>query len=271
MGIAHEEWLHMAKRLPVGQSRRVKHRFERRENMVVRNLPEGWSCYCHACGEGGFKPKEFVKITEQAEPERYRQFIPDDLVPLEDLDRFRQSRVYGFLAHKGMDSVYLNEVLVRYSPSKDRVVLRLRGPDGDAWLGRAVGAQQPKWVAYSTPTAGYAEFVRVPRLTEAKGVVITEDVFSMLKVAWSCPDYAVWCSLGTRPETTMIRWLLQVPNNQPKIFWYDGDKAGEQGADKAVRRLQGLGVQAKALTVPGKDPKDMMINEIRELVYGRAR
>jgi hypothetical protein len=269
MDIPYAEWLHMAKRLPVGQSRRVKHRFERRENMVVRNLPEGWSCYCHACGEGGFKPKEFVKITEQAEPEQYHQFIPNDLVPLEDLDRFRQSRVYGFLAQKGMDSVYFNGVLVRYSPSKDRVVLRLSGPDGYAWLGRAVGGQQPKWVAYSTPTTGYAEYCTSikrppPHPEDPVPYVVVEDPFSMLKVSWACPHVLVTCSLGTRLHPRLLRSLLGWADVR---VWYDGDKAGEQGADKAVRRLQGLGVQAKALTVPGKDPKDMMIKEIRELLY----
>lgn len=268
MGIPYAEWLHMAKRLPVGQSRRVKHRFERRENMVVRNLPEGWSCYCHACGEGGFKHKEFVKITEQAEPERYWQFIPDDLVPLEDLDRFRQSRVYGFLAQKGMDSVYFNGVLVRYSPSKDRVVLRLRGPDGDAWLGRAVGGQQPKWVAYSTPTAGYADFAWVHDRIRDGAWVVVEDPFSLIKLQWCIPKLNAVCSLGTRPADGLMRLLLnQQATKLPVLFWYDGDKAGEQGADKAVRRLRGLGIPAKALTVPGKDPKDMTINEIRELLY----
>jgi len=267
--IPTEEWLSQAKRLPVGQSRRVRHRFESRQNMVIRNTPEGWGCYCHACGEGGFVPKEFVKLSNDAPPEPYKQYIPSDLVKLSELDRFQQSKVYGFLAQKGMDSVYFDGVQVRYSPSKERLVLCLRGPDGDAWLGRAVGAQQPKWVAYSTPTTGYAEFVWVFDHNREGPWVVVEDPFSLVKLQWCLPGANVGSSLGTKPADGLMRLLLNQQITQaPVLIWYDGDKAGEQGADKAVRRLQGLGVQAKALTVPGKDPKDMTINEIREIIHG---
>lgn len=262
MAIPTEEWLALAKRLPVGQSDRVQHRFEGRQNMVVRNKPEGWSAYCHACAEGGFVPKEFVKIQAE-EPREYRQMLPPDLVHLDAADAYAQQRVYAFLASKSMDMLHMQQAVCMYSPRAKRLVLGLTGPDSAAYLGRSIIGAQPKWTQYSTPVAGYPSFVKVG---EGSRVVITEDTFSALKVQWACPDVQAVCSLGTKLSDALVLYLLS--RGDPVTIFFDGDKAGVSGAEKGRIRLAGLGMPASAYTVHGKDPKDLSAQQIREVLYG---
>lgn len=260
MAIPTEEWLSLAKRLPVGQSARVQHRFESRQNMVVRNKPEGWSAYCHACGEGGFVPKEFVKIQAE-EPQEYRQMLPPDLVHLDAADAYAQQQVYAFLASKNMDMLHMQQAVCMYSSRAKRLVLGLTGDTGAAYLGRSIVGAQPKWVQYSTPVAGFPTYVKAG---EGSKVVITEDIFSALKVQWACPDVQAVCSLGTKLSDALVMYLMT--RGDPAVIFYDGDKAGVSGAEKGKRRLCGLGLAATAVTVHGFDPKDLTAQQIREVL-----
>lgn len=263
--IPTEEWLQQAKRLPVGQSRRVQHRFEGRQNMVVRNNPEGWSCYCHACGTGGFVPKEYVKILPE-EPSTVYQMLPPDLVALDKTDTYTQERVLRYLATKGIDNVHLQDAIVMFSPKSQRVLFGMDSQSGvsTAWIGRSIVGAQPKWVHYSSPTAGYPDFMYSKRSSVTHTAVVCEDLLSTLKVGWACPDTLPLCSLGTRLSNTLIQFLLR--QNIPVVVFYDGDRAGEQGAAKAVRRLTGLGLVARAVTVLGHDPKDLTAEQIQAVV-----
>jgi len=260
MGLPHEEWLHEAKRLPVGQSLRVRHRFESRENMVVRNNPDGWSSYCHACHEGGFVPKDFVKLLPD-EPQQQQQLLPADLVHLSAADEYAQLLVYRFLASKSMDMLHMQQAVCMYSPKSKRLVLGLTGDSTAAYLGRSIVNAQPKWVQYSTPISGYPSFIKVG---EGSRVVVTEDVFSALKVHWACPDVHTVCSLGTKLSDSLVVYLMS--RGDPVTVFYDGDRAGIDGAQKGRRRLNGLGMEATAITVRGKDPKDLTAQHIREVL-----
>lgn len=258
MALPKEEWLSMAKRLPVGQADRVQHRFESRKNMVVRNKPDGWSAYCHACGEGGFVPKEFVKLAP-VEPESYRQLLPADLKRLTEVDEYARLTVYRFLASKGMDSLHLQQAVLFYSGKSKRLVLGLQNGSGESvYLGRSIVNAQPKWVQYSNPLSGYPTYSTVG---QGSTVVITEDVFSALKVQWACPDVQAVCSLGTKLSDELVLYLMR--SGKPVIVFYDGDRAGVSGAQKGRKRLQGLGLTAAAITVPGNDPKDLPGQRIR--------
>lgn len=262
MAIPAEEWLHLAKRLPVGRSERVQHRFESRQNMVVRNKPEGWASYCHACGEGGFVPKDYVKVAPE-EPKTIRQALPTDLQKLEQAPGTEQAKVYRFLASKGIDRVHLQEAVCLYSTKAQRLVLGLRSPAGAAYLGRSVAGVQPKWVQYSDPIAGYPAYIVIG---EGSRVVITEDVLSALKVRWACPDVQAVCSLGTKLSDSLVLYLVR--RGVPVTLFYDGDPAGVSGAERGKRRLRGLGQAAEAATVHAKDPKDLHAQEIREVLNG---
>lgn len=260
MAIPAEDWLALAKRLPVGQSDRVQHRFESRQNLVIRNKPEGWSAYCHACAEGGFVPKEFVKIQAE-EPREYRQMLPPDLVHLDAADAYAQQRVYAFLASKNMDMLHMQQAVCMYSSRAKRLVLGLTGDTGAAYLGRSIVHAQPKWTLYSTPVSGYPPFVKVG---EGSRVVITEDTFSALKVQWACPDVQAVCSLGTKLSDALVLYLMT--RGDPVVIFYDDDLAGRKGAAAAILRLRGLGLDSSAITADGCDPKDMQAARIREVI-----
>ena len=87
--IPREEWLQDAQALPVGRSERVYHGAEHRRNMLIKNKPDGWSCWCFSCQDGGFVPKEHVRLQEPDEPDvptevRTELYVPSDTVALDD-------------------------------------------------------------------------------------------------------------------------------------------------------------------------------------------
>ena len=68
------EWLDEAKKVPVGQHRRVYHGAERRTSLVVWNNEDSWSAYCHACGTGGKVWKKSLQRVEVEAPV-YRKYL----------------------------------------------------------------------------------------------------------------------------------------------------------------------------------------------------
>ena len=88
--IPREEWLQDAQALPVGRSERVYHGAEHRQNMLIKNKPDGWSCWCFSCQDGGFVPKEHVRLQEPDVSTDVRTgvctelYVPSDTVALDD-------------------------------------------------------------------------------------------------------------------------------------------------------------------------------------------
>ena len=94
--------------------------------------------------------------------------------------------------------------------------------------------------------------------------VLTEDLLSAYKVRRAVPEYTAVACLGTRLSTKLLERML---GSFFVIIFFDGDAAGDKGATAVAKRLRGLGLNCKAVRPPdGLDPKDLPINQIRELL-----
>lgn len=255
MGIAHSEWLSVAKNQPIGGTARVMHGRETRPNLQVGNEVDRYWAYCHACKTGGVVLKEHVRLAGALPPKASNLVArPEDAVHKHDWSGDVQNAIAGFLAHKNMDLMYLPEALY-YSPSRKRLIIQT---DLGEWLGRDLtGRSDQKWITYDNQVALSLSF-------KYDHVVIVEDPFSAYKVRWALSGerISVYASLGTRIHDRLLVRLLQ--HCTTAQMFYDGDFAGRQGADFGAAKLRGVGISAVADCAPdGLDPKDMSVLAIQ--------
>ncbi len=242
------EWLHLAKRVPLGRSDRTYHGRENRPNLVVYNNESEWSAYCHRCHRAGRVSKEYVVYGAPADAKAPDLSPPRDAVPVLVPGQFSEydTAVARFLVSKGVVPSMLPPL--RYSCTRKRIVLTA----GAAILGRDITEMSNvKWVQYSgTP------FVVLPGCKRV--AVLVEDTFSAYKVRRACPDVWVIACLGTRLHPKLKLMLTDFA----VLVMFDGDAAGYEGAASAKRELPGRHV-AICCAPPGLDPKDMELAHIR--------
>lgn len=256
-----DEWLHIAKRLPVGSRTRVYHRREGRPNLVIGNESGKWWAYCQSCKQGGVSEKDHVKITGGKAPESSTHLdLPRDSTPILELDEFGRDAVLRLLALKNMDQMYLPPI--HFSEQRKRMLI----DTGQGWLGRDTTGHSPqKWLTYDG-TLWLGDDVGAVQRT----AVIVEDPFSYYKVSWAlrgASDYTVYCALGTVIRPSLVRSLLRIGPERVVCF-FDGDDPGDTGAKREASKLRGLGVRALARCAPtGFDPKDLSIEDIRSFTH----
>lgn len=252
-----EEWLAEAQRLPIGGQRRVRHNEEHGKAMVVYNEVDRWSCYCHRCGEGGSVQKEHVLLTV---PEVQPSVMPwpQDAIPAEQ--SLRWLGAYSMLLSKGIDAQRDLAGLPLYIAERDR---RLLIPTSLGWVGRALANQQPKWASYGCAPPVYGMHPHDNPTPDAAWV-LTEDLLSAYKVRRAVPECTAVACLGTRLATKLLERMLL---SKHVLIFFDGDDAGDRGAATASKRLRALGLTCRIVRPPdGLDPKDLHINQIRELL-----
>lgn len=182
--------------------------------------------------------------------------LPQDRVRV--LQSEFEPAVARFLAGKDMDAAYLPELWV--SPSDRRLLLQAE--DG-TWHGRDMTGRSPmKWCHYGSAFVG----------TPGACTVVVEDLFSMWKVQYAMravqPVHVV-CTLGAHCDA---RAALALKSASLIVWLYDADKAGDQGASEAMLRMRPFGPrQIRARPPEGKDPKNLSIQEIRNIVQEYAR
>lgn len=241
------EWLHLAKRVPLGRSDRTYHGRENRPNLVVYNNESEWSAYCHRCHRAGRVSKEYVVYGAPADAKAPDLSPPRDAVPVLVPGQFSEydTAVARFLVSKGVVPSMLPPL--RYSCTRKRIVLTA----GEAILGRDItGLSLMKWVHYSG-----ARFVRLGPASSIS--ILVEDTLSAYKVHKALPQYQVVACLGTR-LSVQLKLVLQ----GVIAVMFDGDQAGHIGAADARRELPGRHVLVRCAP-DGLDPKDMTIAHIR--------
>lgn len=249
--LREEDWLPHAKRLAVGMRTRVRHGRERRPNLVVGNESGRWWAYCQSCKEGAALDKEHVLLRGAPAPDPINPEVPKDLRPAVGSDM--EDSVGAFLARKGMMFPYLPKLWV--SVSEQRLCLQ---DSSGGWHGRDITERRhAKWLHYSKPHI-------VGEIGDC--TVVTEDLFSMYKVAFAMrgTDVAVCSTLGAGCSQSAALAL----KNCKKIVWaYDGDRAGDAGYASASKRMRAFGSrQYRARPPEGLDPKDMDCASIRAML-----
>lgn len=254
-----DEWLDDAKRVPLGQSRRVFHGAETRRNLVVYNNPDSYSAYCHSCRTSARVYKEVYQKVVEAPPKMLRYLNTKSLITLSALakeDAGKYAQIVRLLHQKGMSTALLDDYVVRYSPDDDRLVLRL---PYRLDVGRDISGSSPaKWMVYGDPERGYVHL-------QGKGsyAVLTEDLFSAIKVNHYTGLHTVW-NMGTRVSNEITNLLHT--NGYTAVLAFDGDAAGNTATVDYSRRLSLCGLAYKVVNVPdGLDPKDLSHLQLTEL------
>jgi hypothetical protein len=269
----HDEWLPQAKKLPIGQSKRIYHGNETRPNLVIQNHGDRWSAYCHRCHCGGLQRKEHAVLA----PVQQKRIMPwpADAINIMQAPQHIQHEVASFLATKNMDIRMCFDTFTYYSESQRRLLFYTQ----QGWLGRAMNGVQPKWIAYSNfpPRFGIHPNSTCIR-DNLQFIILTEDYLSTIKIIWATDYYSQFVNcplavLGSSLSNELIKQLL--PYNVPVLGFFDGDDAGIAGDIAAALRLRGLGIDYRSVKAPpGKDPKDLhaadLHNLIRDAYYGVA-
>ncbi len=230
--------------------------------MIVGNDRGHWWAYCQRCKEGGRMDKEHVLLGGHGEAveSQSRAELPGDLKQV--LGSGYEAAIGGFLASKGMMFPYLPQLW--YSESARRVCVQ---DERGSWHGRDLtGRSNAKWLHYSVPALALA-----PCGFTTVDCVVTEDVFSMFKVAYAMRGTYVnvvstmGAGCGDRAALALKSW--------PNIVWaYDGDKAGDDGFTQARKKMRPfVRKQYRARPPEGLDPKDMDIIDIRSMIERRLQ
>ena len=247
-----EDWLELAKRLPVGRSTYMHHGADRSPKMIVRNLVDRWTAYCHKCGMGGTVMKEHVKLTspEALTKERpAKSTDPGPLLPIPACPENVQRVIIQHLQSKGV-SLECFDAQPYYSAQDQRLVFI--APEGI--IGRDLTGKHPaKWHSYNK-----SEFMRGKKQAFLGSVVVlTEDYYSAAKVSkYACNESVMGVAmLGTEIQPALVLELLRAEH---VVLAFDGDAAGDAGYTKANRQLGLLDIPHSKFQVPaGLDPKDL--------------
>lgn len=260
--LPENEWLPQARRLAVGQQRKVRHNEEHTYAMTVGNDMDKWWAYCHRCKVGGMVRKDHVNL---AEPVYHRKPIQYVLKPLHELDQHTELRIARFLLSKGLDLSMIPPSHVWYDHERRRMVLQ---SPGSPLMGRALDeGVTPKWLDY-TEGAWYKPSVEP---WPGTNYVLVEDALSAYKLQYVAhkfhiPIIAVCCH-GTRVRDALMRQLVWCATRL--AVWFDNDAAGNNGRLATEREFRGYGRPVWGIVSSG-DPKDATIQEIKEKLSGFA-
>lgn len=248
-----KEWLKDAKRVAIGGSNRVYHGAERRPNLVVRNLPDKYTAYCHACHEGGVVMKELVKVQDtppvvvnrkRDDPGQLYSIdvqTPNPNVPIKDIVRF--------LHDKDMSLHTLAALHPMWSPQDQRIVFITP----DQVVGRDITGRSPsKWYTYKSANS----YNRAKPISfNGEHVVLTEDYFSAAKGQHYCADRLFVGLMGTTMYSDLTVALCDAAHVTVLL---DCDDAGRTAAPTISRTLNLLDIPHTVLFPhEGCDPKNM--------------
>lgn len=242
--------------------------------MVVFHKDEGWSAYCHRCGEPGFvaRPKESlaerlarVKAQQEREATAQRSIVPP-LPPVCDVTAWPLSaRVWLYKA--GFSNDDIARVGIYYHEQTDRVVVPMLDEHGVLvyWQARAHdwhrGSDREKYLnPYQASTEAGIFF-------PADGpVILTEDYLSAYRV--SRAGWYAGTLLGTKLRTKVLARL--VTEDRRVGVWMDNDlgrmnNPGQEAAAKIVKSLRSYGLDVVNI-VSDRDPKQHSRKEIQCLL-----
>lgn len=227
--------------------------------MVVKNLPDRYTAYCHRCHEGAVHLKEHCALTPITAQAKFMPW-PEDAIVFERASAWNRSKVYEFLITKGIDyQTMLAAVPMYYSHKQQRLIIAT----AQGWIGRALRNQVPKWCTYGDKPAVYGI---APGEVIKQSVVLVEDYLSKLKGQWAVPEFTWIACLGTSLHAKLVAALLGANVSEVRVM-FDGDKAGLSGYQNAFKRLRGLGFDVRQVKTPvGCDPKDLQWQALRDLV-----
>lgn len=249
-------WLHLAKELPEGRSRRVPHDCGAGTPMLVAHEADGWRAYCHRCADTGWEQKHVPladKIARLRRQEQEDRYAAPGLPPNLSMDPGTwPAHARAWLARAGMTRWDLTALRIGYSPGMDRVVLPVYAGDTLLyWQARGFDPERPKYINPSVPRDHI-----VAAFGHGTPLVLTEDYLSAWKVGRVTE---AWSLLGTKCPAPVLSRLLTAPDVR---VWLDPDHAGQTKARQLCNVLELAGVRVQNV-LSDRDPKLLSIEEIK--------
>ena len=276
MSIHRSEWLGQARKVPVGQKRRVFHGAEHTAAMDVYNNEDSWSCYCHRCHASGKVYKQVIQKVKEAAPVYRKFYNPKDTCSLRQLastQRHKYDRLVMLLHHKGMSTALIEPYKPRYNLKDDRLCFVI---DGVAVGRDCTGLSTAKWLMYHNDDPKGFVYLQGSKIGKTcEPVIMTEDLFSAIKVKHYTGFSTLWLQ-GTRISDECIRLFITSGNddrvqsrtnrsikNRTAVLCLDADSAGYAGANTIRSRFNLLGLPVSKVDIPvGLDPKDLDHKEL---------
>lgn len=265
MSIHHSEFLEQAKKVPVGQKRRVYHGAEPTRAMDVFNNDDSWSCYCHRCHEAGYVRKQYVEEVTEVQPQFRKYLSTSDCISLSELyklDKHKYNRLVLLLHDKGMSSVTIESLKPMYNTKDDRLVFKFKG----IHIGRdCTGLSPMKWFKYHLDNpSGYVYLQGKNSFCNKEPVILTEDLFSAQKIR-----YYTGCSTMPLFGTSLKDDALVHLSDKFPVLCLDGDLGGWKATADITNKLNLYSIAHSILKVPDdNDPKDLKPSELIQLVKG---
>lgn len=275
MGLHRSEWLEDAKKVPVGQHRRVYHGAEPTPALVLWNNEDSWSCYCHRCHEGGKVYKQVLEKVDESVPVYRKYFNLKDTCSLSDLaskhpDKYK--RMVLLLHDKGMSTALFKGYNVKYNLVDDRLCFIFNG----VVIGRDCrNTGNAKWLMYHSDNQSSHVYLQGRKTGKTcEPVIFTEDLFSAIKVNHYTGFSTLWIQ-GTRLSDDIILRFIEPINtmenlrdkssrlNPVAVLSLDSDSAGYSAVRSITNRFNLLGLPIRNVDIPvGLDPKDLKPHEM---------
>jgi len=261
-----DDWLSLAKQLPLGQSVRVQC-CNKNTTCILSSDIQGYRKHCFRCNDTQFKPRGQLSAKEALQRKRdlMCRIRADGCLSLpEDYTVDIPEHAASWFLKYGISSTSAVYHDIGYSPKLDRIVLPVyEGADLVAMQMRAVSSgQQPKYLNPNGPKTSEALFYTGKRLDDGiKPIVVTEDILSAIKISLAGTPAA--SIMGTTCTDGKAFKIAQ--KAEQVIVWLDGDQAGRSGARKAVRKLSLYTDDIRVIHTE-KDPKEYNRDEIREIL-----
>lgn len=260
-----EPWLVAAKALKLGGTRKVRHGCGDLKAAHINHSEDGWSLYCHRCGDNLFIPKPLPSLAErsqraqerrQAEASTSASLAPPS--PQEWALEAWPAAALVWLYKAGLSNADIRKLGAYYHKPTHRVVIPTI-TDGSLsfWQARKLEGDGPK---YLSPEGADRSKV-IAHFGTASSIVIVEDALSAYRVGQVAEG---WSLLGTKLLKPALSKLIRL--NKPVVIWLDNDTGGSRNSGQLAaleikRTLENVGITTRNIITP-KDPKAYSRREI---------
>lgn len=259
-------WLDEAKKLELGQQRRVAHDCSTNKNMIVSCNPKGYSAHCFKCNDSGFVKHDRLSLNtlitqwKAADAEFNLQKSIVELPPA-CTDSF-SSRSLLWLARGGITNRLRVQYGILYSSVSNRVIIPVYNERSDLIFYQARAVEPNHLPKYINPSID-REKVRfvTHEATFNDTAVVTEDILSAIRTGDRI-NYTGVSLLGTKASHSDLMYLTKY---KKVALWFDGDQAGINCTRKTKQQLEMLGINPIVISTP-KDPKEYSTNEINNIL-----
>lgn len=262
--LPRDSWWPAAQKLDLsdGKRYRLEHCCGPGRTIMVSCDPEGISAYCFRCDESDRVRRE-ISVASRIDALSHHVVrnatkvmtgtLPDDFTH----ELPTAGKVWLWKASL-MEHEWA-ELGVGYSPSLNRIVLPIRDASGNliAVQARAIDfpRQKPKYLN----TGASAMFLR--RGPDSSTIILCEDILSAARVGRHVHGAAI---CGVSMDTNDLAFCTQYRNVG---VWLDPDRAGINGAAKALRKL--LLINPRTRTISSRaDPKNLPDHELLACIKG---